>query len=138
MSRAVLALLAALPLAAACAPPPADAPGGGPAGWILPGTTWRLAELNGAPYPARLTASLTEDGRVIGEGPCNRFVAPYAGHWPDLSFSPAATTRMACADLAAENAAFAALGKANHGENGPDGLVLSGPGDVRLRFERID
>lgn len=131
--------LAALLVAAACTPaPPPDEPGSGPAGWILPGTEWRLVELDGAPYAARLTATLTEDGRIVGQGPCNRFVAPYAGRWPDIAFSPAATTRMACADLGAETAAFAALARVNRGENGPGGLVLSGPEGTRLRFERID
>ncbi|MBP7001973.1 META domain-containing protein [Amaricoccus sp.] len=120
---------------AACAPMAPDEPAGGPAGWILPGSEWRLVELNGKPYPARLTATLTEDGRIVGQGPCNRFTAGYEGRWPDLTFQPMATTRMACPDLEAETAAFAALAAVTHGDNGPEGLILTGPGDVRLRFE---
>lgn len=132
------AAVAALLLAASCAPAGPDGEGaGGPAGWIVPGSEWRLVELNGAAYPARLTATLTEDGRVVGQAPCNRFTADYSGRWPDLTFAPVATTRMACPELAAESAALAALGAIDHGENGPQGLVLTGPEGVRLRFERI-
>ncbi|MBP7240659.1 META domain-containing protein [Amaricoccus sp.] len=133
--RAALTLALAL---AACAPVTSDEPAGGPAGWILPGTEWRLVELNGEPYPARLTATLTEDGRIAGQGPCNLFNADYEGHWPDLTFRPIATTRMACPELAAETAAFAALAAVDHGENGADGLILTGPNQVRLRFERVE
>ena len=105
--------------------------------WLLPGTNWRLVEINGAPAAAEVTATLTEDGRVVGQAPCNRFTAPYTGRWPDLTFAPAASTRMACPDLAAETAFFAALGAVNHAAIGDAGLVLSGPGGVSLRFVRI-
>jgi heat shock protein HslJ len=107
------------------------------ANWVLPGTEWRLVELNGAPFPARATATLTEDGRITGQAPCNRFAATWSGRWPDLTFQPAAATRMACPELEAEAAFFQALEAVNHAEVGDTGLILTGPEGVRMRFQRI-
>lgn len=132
---------AALALLAACAPAAPDAEPEGAAvtegNWLLPGTDWRLVEMNGAPAGGGVTATLTEDGRVTGQAPCNRFTAPYSGRWPDLTFAPAAATRMACPELAAETAFFAALGAVTHAAIGDDGLTLTGPGGVALRFVRV-
>jgi heat shock protein HslJ len=128
---------AALLLLAACAVPmgpETEVPEGN---WLLPGTTWRLVELNGAPAAAPTTVTLTEDGRIEGQGPCNRFTAEYSGRWPDLRFQPAAATRMACPDLAAEAAFFDAIGAVDAAALGADGLTLTGPGAVRLRFVRV-
>ena len=131
MRRAVAGLL----LLAACAPaaPKSEVPEGN---WLLPGTTWKLAELDGKPYPARAEATLTEDGRIAGQAPCNRFTADYVGRWPYLSFRLGPVTRMACPDLPAETAFFAALGKVNHAALDADGLLLTGPGEVSMRFAR--
>lgn len=135
--RLPLAAAAALALAA-CAPSFPEEEAAAPAGnWLLPGTDWRLVELDGAPFAAQATATLTEDGRVVGQAPCNRFSASYAGRWPDLTFTPVAATRMACDDLAAETAFFASLGRVDHAAMGEDGLTLSGPDGTRLRFVRI-
>lgn len=125
---------AVLLLLAACAVPmglETEVPEGN---WLLPGTTWRLVELNGAPAAAT-TVTLTEDGRIEGQGPCNRFTATYSGRWPDLTFQPAATTRMACPDLPAEQAFFAAIGEVDRAALDADGLNLTGDG-VSLRFVR--
>ncbi len=116
----------------------AEEPDAGPHNWLLPGTEWRLVELNGAPFAARATAELTTDGRVVGQAPCNRFSATWTGRWPDLEFSAVASTRMACPELEAETAFFAALDAANHAETGSDGLILTGPDGVRLRFVRLE
>jgi heat shock protein HslJ len=107
-----------------------------PAGnWLLPGTSWRLVELDGEPFAGSVVATLTEDGRIVGQAPCNRFMAEWTGRWPDLSFSPAAVTRMACPDLAAEQAFLAALGSVDRAALDADGLVLGGSGRS-LRFVR--
>jgi heat shock protein HslJ len=123
-------------LLAACAPTAEEtaAPEGG---WLLPGTDWRLVELGGAPYPARVTATLNPDGTVTGEAPCNGFRAVYSGRWPDLTFEAVTTTRIACPDLAAETAFFAALEQVSRAAIGDDGLTFTGAGPV-LRFERMN
>lgn len=138
MIRTAVAAVA-LALLAACSPtagaPEPDAGMAASEGnWLLPGTDWRLVEMNGAPAGG-VTATLTEDGRVVGQAQCNGFVAPYSGRWPDLAFAPVASTRMACPDLAAETDFFAALGAVNHAAISDDGLALTGPG-VTLRFVR--
>jgi heat shock protein HslJ len=126
-----LVLIAAL---AACAPPPeTDIPEGN---WLLPGTTWRLVELDGAPFAADATATLTEDGRIVGQAPCNTFHADYVGRWPNLGFEAAASTRRACPDLALEAAFFAALDRIDHAELLTDSLLLTGHGGASLRFVR--
>jgi heat shock protein HslJ len=104
--------------------------------WLLPGTSWKLVALNGTPFAARATATLTEDGRITGQAPCNAFNASYAGRWPDLRFDAVASTRMACPDLAAETAFFAALDKVDHAELLQDALLLTGPDKTVLRFVR--
>lgn len=130
-----LALLAVAALGACvmvAPPPPTDVP---QSAWILPGTSWKLVELDGKPYDARAVATLTDDGRITGQAPCNSFNASYTGHWPDLRFQPAATTRMACPDLAAESAFFGALAKVDHAAHDQGTLLLTGPG-TSLRFVR--
>ena len=114
---------------------PVEQPGVPQSGWILPGTSWALTELDGKPYAARAVATLTEDGRIVGQGPCNAFTAAYSGRWPDLRFHPVASSRLTCPDLAAETAFFAALAKVEHGAHDGDALVFTGPG-TSLRFIR--
>ncbi len=126
----------AVALAAACAPAVPPEPEVGAGNWLLPGTTWRLVELDGAPFAARATATLTPDGRVVGEAPCNAFRAEWTGRWPDIRFTPAAATRRACPDLEAEAAFFAALAATSRASLGENGLTLSGEGGRSLRFVR--
>lgn len=137
MMKRALAALAAPYLLGACvviAGPTTEVPEGN---WLLPGTSWKLVELDGAPFAANAVATLTEDGRIAGQAPCNAYNGDYEGHWPDLSFKPVARTRMACPDLEAENAYFAAMEKVNHAEMLSDGLLLTGP-ETRLRFVRAE
>lgn len=105
--------------------------------WLLPGTTWKLVELGGAPYPATATATLTEDGRISGQAPCNSFNANYVGRWPDLSFESVATTRATCPEIEAEGRFFATMDRVNHAELLSDSLLLTGPDGASLRFVRI-
>ncbi len=133
-------LLATAPLAfalAACAmmttEPEPQVPEGN---WLLPGTTWKLVELDGAPYAARATATLNSDGTISGQAPCNSFSATYSGHWPDISFNNTASTKMACPDLDQETAFFAAMRKVNHAEMLTDSMLLTGPDNTSLRFVR--
>jgi heat shock protein HslJ len=144
MARATLA--AALVLAA-CGPSGPDREGtafsdGAPPdtiaaerGWLLPGSQWRLTSLDGAPFEAPLVAELTVDGRVVGEGPCNRFSANYSGRLPDLTFEPVAATRRACPDLPLETAAFAALGRVDTAALTGGRLILTGADGTALAFD---
>ncbi|TPE48305.1 META domain-containing protein [Amaricoccus solimangrovi] len=134
MIRRLIALAA--PFAVAACVYAAEEPAVPEGNWLLPGTSWKLVELDGAPFTANAVATLTEDGRIAGQAPCNTFSAEYGGHWPAITFTPTARTRRACPDLAAENAFFAALGKVNHGEMLEDSMLLTGP-DTRLRLVKV-
>lgn len=103
--------------------------------WLLPGSTWQLVELNGAPFEARVTAQLTADGRIEGEAPCNAFEASYTGDWPDIEVEPVLTTRRTCPDQAQENAFLEALAQVDTADNTDSGLILTGPDGVALRLE---
>jgi heat shock protein HslJ len=143
MRIAVLALLTVaacatvdptVPLLDEESPPPAAAAGGG--NWLLPGTTWRLAAIDGRRFPAPVTVTLTTDGRIEGQAPCNRFTADYTGRWPDLTFDAVAATEMACDDLALEQAFFAAMSRVNRGEHTEDGIRFRAPDGTYLDFVR--
>jgi heat shock protein HslJ len=111
------------------------APDGG--NWLLPGTTWRLAAIDGRRFPAPVTVSLTTDGRIEGQAPCNRFTADYTGRWPDLTFDAVTATELACDDLALERAFFGAMGRVNRGEHTDDGIRFRTPDGTYLDFVRV-
>jgi heat shock protein HslJ len=81
----------------------------------LVGTTWTLTTiasgdavssvLNGT----EVTAEFTADGTVSGSAGCNRYSGSYAWTGDQLSFSPLASTKMACAnDVMVQEGAFLA------------------------------
>jgi heat shock protein HslJ len=144
MRIAALALLAVaacatvdptVPLLQDTAPPPAVAATNG-ANWLLPGTTWRLAAIDGRRFPAPVTVTLTRDGRIEGQAPCNRFTADYTGRWPDLTFDAVTATELACDDLALERAFFAAMDRVNRGEHTANGIRFRSPDGTYLDFVR--
>lgn len=79
------------------------------------GREWRLVALAGgatAAEGARGAATLTleADGRrAFGSGGCNRFSGGFERDGARLRFTPLASTKMACPDMATESAYFAAL-----------------------------
>jgi heat shock protein HslJ len=98
---------------------------------------WRLTSLDGQPFPAGATIDLSEPGRISGQGPCNRFFASYDGPLPDFRPGAIGATRMACPDLGAEAALFAALSAMTRAEvTGPVTLTLTGPEGRRMEFTR--
>jgi heat shock protein HslJ len=70
---------------------------------------WSVGQLNGAPIVqgSKATLRFDADGRVSGKGSCNRYGATYRVEKDRISFSPALSTRMACApELMAQEALF--------------------------------
>lgn len=110
--------LAALALLAACADETVTGYGG--AG------TWTLTELNGGPYPAQFTLTLTA-GDITGRAPCNSFSARQTAPYPWFTPGPIAVTRTACPDLPAEQAALTTLSQMTAAEAFGDRLLLSNP-----------
>ncbi len=122
-------------LLAAC-----DASGGGasptssPASPASPAGEFALETLGGAPFAARATLVFGPGRALSGQGPCNRWSARLAGPLPAFRAGPVIATEMACADLAAEAAFFAALAAATRADLTGDRLVLSGAEGAELVF----
>jgi heat shock protein HslJ len=71
----------------------------------LTGTTWRLSGYNNGKggivsvlSGTEITAVFGDDGSLVGSAGCNNFTASYEVEGENLSVSPAAVTRMMCAE----------------------------------------
>ena len=111
------------------APPSEGAP---PAGG-LPGTEWRLVDLDGsAEFDASLAPQLTfaDDGTLAGFAGCNTYNGSFTLDGSTIDIGPLATTKMACAPPGSdiEAAYLPALDAVGSWEIRSSGeLVLSGP-----------
>ncbi|MEZ5685541.1 MAG: META domain-containing protein [Paracoccaceae bacterium] len=104
------------------------------------GVNWQVTELEGAPLPPGLTASLTrpEPGRIAGHSGCNRFTGTISEQGGALSIGPLASTRMACppAQMALEQRMLAALAQLRGADIRDGMLVLTGEAGTLLRAHR--
>jgi heat shock protein HslJ len=79
---------------------------------------------------------------VSGQGPCNRYHAPFSVDGDDgVDIGPVASTMIACdAEVsAAEHAYFGALERVDRANTvDPSRLELEGPGDLTLAFDEHD
>lgn len=94
---------------------------------------WRLVTVDGAEVAYAATIDLSQDGRISGQAPCNRYFADLTAELPEFRPGPMGATKMACADLAAEADYLALLGQMELAEVVEAELVLSGAGH-RLVF----
>jgi heat shock protein HslJ len=95
----------------------------------LEGTAWQLTTLPDGTEPPQgvvATAKLA-DGTLGGTGGCNSFSAPYELDGDALTFGPAASTMMACAEpiMAVETAYLTALADVATYATTADSLTLS-------------
>jgi heat shock protein HslJ len=93
MKRSI-ALLGALVLLAGCDITSRDAT------IDLPGTSWVLVDIDGAPPVGETppTIAFDDQGGVNGTGGCNTFNGEVTIDGSDLTFSPLATTQMFCGE----------------------------------------
>ncbi len=96
-------------------------------------SSWIAIDLAGTPVIAGTSVTLAFDptGRVSGRGGCNNFAGGATLEGDRLSFTPLASTRMACIDngvSAQEAAYFDALGKVRR-------AVVTAAGTLELRGE---
>lgn len=83
------------PSVATATPSPSNAAAGAP----LEGSNWTLIEMDAARLPPDTGIELLmNEGRVEGNGGCNRFGGSYTVTGQELRFSPLAATKMACAE----------------------------------------
>ena len=98
---------------------------------------WRLDQIDGTPVAAMVTLDLTEQGRIAGQGPCNRYSGENQAALPALRVAALISTKMACPDLTLETVYFTALTAATAATLGKDDLlVVTGDGAGSLIFVR--
>ena len=108
----------------------------------LVGTEWLLVDLAGAPVIANSKASLSflEEGRIAGNGSCNRFMGGVTIAGDSLKFGPLASSQMACGEdgvSAQENQYLKLLGAAKRFELKDGVLLIYSEGSKKpLRFSR--
>jgi heat shock protein HslJ len=144
LSSSVFFGLAAL-LFASCASsnkPTANAPKTASTQISLPGTEWVLTDLAGTPAlpGGKATLAFSEEGRVAGNGSCNRFTGAVMITGDSLKVGPLASTRMACVDSDVskqEDTYFKALNAATRfAYQDPYLLIYAAGFDKPLRFTR--
>ena len=114
---------------------------GSPAAFPLPGTTWRVDEIDGQRVAGAQAPTLPFDGsqRVFGSTGCNRYTAGVTVATSVIRVGDAATTRMACdpAVMAQEQRFLAALTAVRSYQLNGDALeLLDESGRPRLRLSR--
>lgn len=106
---------------------------------VLWGTAWRLEDLAGAGAidEAQPTLEFPENGRVSGNGSCNKFDGTVTITGNSIAFGPLATTKMACSDpvMHQESRFLAALNDAQRFEFTGSSLSIFTAGQAEpLRF----
>lgn len=85
---------------------------------------WKLVAIDGQPFAARATLAI-EDDRAFGQAPCNRWSGEVQREpFPEWRIRKVVATKMACDDLAAESAFFAAMAAMTHSSVGLGYLEL--------------
>lgn len=105
----------------------------------LEGTEWGLSELEGAPVPEGVQATLVLEGagsRASGSGGCNSFAGAYRLEGASLTFGDLAITGVRCAGPPAEveRAYLRTLGRVGGYRLTGDGLQLLAEEGVAARF----
>jgi heat shock protein HslJ len=102
--------------------------------WILVDLGQRPASLGAGGRPATIQFDPT-NGRAAGFAGCNRYGAEYTVAGDSLTFGPAISTKMACADGdQLERSFLAVLPEVRRYELSDSTLVLSGSGAPLARF----
>ncbi|MGK7753928.1 MULTISPECIES: META domain-containing protein [unclassified Roseovarius] len=89
------------------------------------GRTWQLTEIDGTAFDARATITFPEEGKIVGEAPCNRYFAAQLQPYPWFEAAEIGTTRRACPEMAQETAFLDALGAMSLAEVTDTTLILS-------------
>ena len=61
--------------------------------------SYRLVEIDGAPYTASATIAFPEQGIITGSAPCNSFSATQSAPYPWLEIGSIRATRRACPNM---------------------------------------
>ena len=99
---------------------------------------WTLKEIDGLPFAARATFTLSEDGTMSGDAPCNKYSASMTVPYPWFEAGPIQSTKMACPDLTAEAQFFGALSVMTLSEVLGNVVILSTPEGRKMVFTAGD
>jgi heat shock protein HslJ len=94
-------------------------------GYTDAGATWTLVELDGKPFTTRATIAFPAKGKVTGQAPCNTYASTQTVPLPWFKLGPIMSTKMACADLAAEQQFFDALAAMTLAETLGNTMILT-------------
>lgn len=95
---------------------------------------WGLESMDGESFDAQASLSFPEPGKIAGQAPCNSFSATQGAPYPWIEIGPVAATRMACPEMAAEQAFFDALDKMSLVEVAGDTMILSNDAGRQMVF----
>lgn len=102
----------------------------------LAGSEWRPLDLEGVPVPAdsRAFVRFEAEGRIAGDGGCNRFTGHYTVEGATLAIGPLAATRRACPPptMAFEDSFLTLLGRAAGFVRNRADLTLTDTAGLRL------
>ncbi len=102
------------------------------------GKTWQLREIDGTAFDATATITFPEEGKIVGEAPCNRYFAAQLQPYPRFEAAEIGTTRRACPDLDRETAFLDALGAMSLAEVAQTTLILSTPEGREMVFRAAE
>lgn len=105
-------------------------------GYVDPGMTFQLVEMNGQKFDARATISFPARGNVRGKGPCNTYAAPLLAPYPWFELGPMAATLARCSDPR-EGQFFATLKSMTQIEVGGNVLVLRDDNNDEMVFNAV-
>lgn len=91
-------------------------------------TSWPLALVDGVPPGYVATLSMDQPGQVHGRAPCNRYSGSMTEGLPAFKVEAVMSTKMACADMEAEQQFFDLLVQMDRAEQSEDALTLTGAG----------
>ena len=100
--------------------------------------TWQLTEIDGTAFDATATITFPEEGKIVGEAPCNRYFAAQLQPYPWFEAAEIGTTRRACPELDRETAFLDALGAMSLAEVTDTTLILSTPEGREMIFRAAE
>jgi heat shock protein HslJ len=99
------------------------------------GIDWQLLAIDGQVTDTTATLRMDDAGNVSGRAPCNRWFATTAAPLPAFQLTGIGATRMACDDLAKEDAFFDALSDMQSAAlDGDRNLILTAPDGRSMEF----
>lgn len=104
------------------------------AGQVVPGTTFRLVSIDDVAFAAPATIRFDGTDGFAGTAPCNSYSGQFVGPLPQFAAARFTATEMACDDLPAEMAFFAALTQMTRVEVTAATLILVNDAGRRMVF----